>query len=405
MPRSPALVCCLLAALAALAASQADPKAVIPPWAEFKLTRQGAEGTVKIGCILPFSGDNAVKGNAARNGIIMAINAIAAEDKFGLPKLSFELSCKDTGCNANNSAAAAAELKNAGVVAVIGDVCSSASLAAKDALNPILLMSPSSTSDKLTIAGDNFLRTVAPDRFQSRILAVLVRGNTTTIKKAIPVVLVYEANTYGQGLADGFAVAYKKLTGRIRFNRTVTPTNAKSIATELANSTATRVVIATNNNTWVAEFLAAGAAIPTFRPAIFAGDAQLNPDLPSLVAGLDGSPALLSKLQATAYNQGTGAFRAKYKAFTNDSYTGHAAHAFDALNALMIGYAMDSKSELPKAISLQSAIKANIKAGVSGNIKFDATGDLIPDNTAYQSIRYVGGKVVLGPFLPLPPAK
>lgn len=108
--------------------------------------------------------------------------------------------------------------------------------------------------------------------------------------------------------------------------------------------------------------MAAGAAIPTFRPAIFAGDAQLNPDLPSLVAGLDGSPALLSKLQATAYNQGTGAFRAKYKAFTNDSYTGHAAHAFDALNALMIGYAMDSdEALLAKAISLQSAIKANIK--------------------------------------------
>jgi ABC-type branched-subunit amino acid transport system substrate-binding protein len=94
------------------------------------------------------------------------------------------------------------------------------------------------------------LQTVAPDRFQSLVLSTLVRGNTTAILKPIPVVVVYENNTYGQGLADGFSAAYKKAGGRVRFNITVTPTNAKQTATDLAAQKVIRVVIATNNNTW-----------------------------------------------------------------------------------------------------------------------------------------------------------
>jgi hypothetical protein len=66
------------------------------------------------------------------------------------------------------------------------------------------------------------------------------------------VVVVFDIGTYGLGLAAGFSAAYKKAGGSVRFNKTVTPTNAKDLATELAATTpkVTRIVIATNNNTW-----------------------------------------------------------------------------------------------------------------------------------------------------------
>jgi hypothetical protein len=53
------------------------------------------------------------------------------------------------------------------------------------------------------------------------------------------------------------------------------------------------------------------------------------------------------------------------------------------------------------------AAAAAAAAGVGGNIKFDASGDLIPDNKAYQSIKYnpTTGAVVYGSFLAIPPAK
>jgi ABC-type branched-subunit amino acid transport system substrate-binding protein len=43
-------------------------------------------------------------------------------------------------------------------VAAIGDVCSSSTLAAKEFLDSIPVISPSATSDKLTNATDNFMR-------------------------------------------------------------------------------------------------------------------------------------------------------------------------------------------------------------------------------------------------------
>jgi ABC-type branched-subunit amino acid transport system substrate-binding protein len=66
------------------------------------------------------------------------------------------------------------------------------------------------------------------------------------------VVVVSDSGTYGLGLAAGFSAALKKLGGRVRFNETVTPTNAKDIATKLSTQTprVTRIVIATNDNTW-----------------------------------------------------------------------------------------------------------------------------------------------------------
>jgi ABC-type branched-subunit amino acid transport system substrate-binding protein len=94
------------------------------------------------------------------------------------------------------------------------------------------------------------MQTVAPDKFQSLVLSTLVRGNTTAIPKPLPVVVVYENNTYGTGLAAGFSDAYRKAGGRIVFNTTVLPDNAKSTVQDLATKKARRIVIATNNVTW-----------------------------------------------------------------------------------------------------------------------------------------------------------
>jgi hypothetical protein len=155
MSRSFALICCLVAALAAVAAGQVEPEQTSPPLVKVDDFTAGTGATpIKFGCMLPFSGDNAVKGAAARNGIMMAITDAAK--KYTM--YTFTLTCKDTQCSSTNSATAASDLKKAKVVAAIGDVCSGASLPAKDNLAPILLISPSATSDTLTNSTDNFLR-------------------------------------------------------------------------------------------------------------------------------------------------------------------------------------------------------------------------------------------------------
>jgi hypothetical protein len=113
----------------------------------------------------------------------------------------------------------------------------------------------------------------------------------------------------------------------------------------------------------VAEFLAEGAKIATFRPTLFAGDAQLDPSIPGKVTNFSGTPALLNKLSVTAYNQGTAAFRAKYAAFTKGApYVGNAAHAYDAFNVLMQGYVADAAGGKPVAtIGIATPLKASFQ--------------------------------------------
>jgi hypothetical protein len=106
----------------------------------------------------------------------------------------------------------------------------------------------------------------------------------------------------------------------------------------------------------VGEFLAAGAANPTFRPNVFAGDAQLNPILPELVTNFsNASPpgdALLKKLSVTVYSQGTAAFRTAYAVATKGAaYTGHAPHAYDAFQVLIRGYVNDKLKTLPLKVT------------------------------------------------------
>jgi ABC-type branched-subunit amino acid transport system substrate-binding protein len=149
MANSSALLLCLVAAFAVVATSEPLQN---PP--DFTINNPGAKTTIKIGCTLPFSGDNGVKGVAAHNGIKMALTEFAAKNKG----YNFVLTCMDSQCLPEGAKAAATALKSRGVVGVIGDICSAASIAAKDVLAPILQISPTSSSSKLSIAGDNFFR-------------------------------------------------------------------------------------------------------------------------------------------------------------------------------------------------------------------------------------------------------
>jgi ABC-type branched-subunit amino acid transport system substrate-binding protein len=301
MATSSALLLCLVAAVAVVATSQPLKN---PP--DFTINNPGAKTTVKIGCLLPFSGDYAVKGIAAHNGIKLALADFAAQNKG----YNFVLTCLDSQCSAEYAKTAAATMKTRGVAGVIGEICSSASLAAKEVLAPILLVSPTSTSSKLTIAGDNFFRVgifsavkvmpacmlllfallwsllcpscdpeldpaaaaaaaadinhdadhcatqlpaslccmqiISADKFQAVVLANLIKGSGA----AAPVGIVADTGAYGTSLADSFTASYKKIGGTVPTRVTITPTNAAAAAQELAKAGIKKVLIATNNDTW-----------------------------------------------------------------------------------------------------------------------------------------------------------
>jgi ABC-type branched-subunit amino acid transport system substrate-binding protein len=91
-----------------------------------------------------------------------------------------------------------------------------------------------------------FTQIISPDRFQTVVLANLVKGAGSPQ----PAGVLVEPNAYGQGLADGFTANYKKLGGTVKNTITITPTNAVAAAQELAKSGVKIVVMGTNNDTW-----------------------------------------------------------------------------------------------------------------------------------------------------------
>ena len=122
----------------------------------------------------------------------------------------------DTACNPQTAVDAANKLINVErVTAIVGALCSSASIAAMSnaaAGAGVVMVSPASTSPAITKLKDNdlFYRVVPSDAYQGGVLAkmLLSRG----VEK---VALTYINNDYGNGFADSFRASYTGAGGEI----------------------------------------------------------------------------------------------------------------------------------------------------------------------------------------------
>ncbi|MDZ4083523.1 MAG: ABC transporter substrate-binding protein [Bdellovibrionales bacterium] len=100
------------------------------------------------------------------------------------------------------------------VVAVIGEVASSRSLAAAPVAQQykVPMISPSSTNPKVTEVGDYIFRVCFIDPFQGLVMAKFARNE---IKKERVAILRDVKSDYSTGLADVFVTEFKKMGGEI----------------------------------------------------------------------------------------------------------------------------------------------------------------------------------------------
>jgi len=106
----------------------------------------------------------------------------------------------DDGCDAERAGAAALELVKAGVKAVIGHMCSHASLIAAPAYEAvgIPMLTPDSTHPRLTEEGrPNVFRLIGRDDDQGRLAGDWL----AQLEPPRPIAIVHDGSTYGSGLA------------------------------------------------------------------------------------------------------------------------------------------------------------------------------------------------------------
>ena len=160
----------------------------------------GSDAPIVIGVAGAHSGDLASYGLPSVNAAELVVEKYNAAG--GVLGRQVELVIEDDQCKEEVASNTAAKVVGAGVVAVIGHICSGATEAAlsiyKD--SEIIAISPSATKTSLTLGGayPNFLRTIAHDDAQGLLAGTFVVEELGLKKVAV----LHDKGAYGKGFAE-----------------------------------------------------------------------------------------------------------------------------------------------------------------------------------------------------------
>ena len=320
--------------------------------------------SVKIGFIGPLSGDAKQYGESIKNGIELAKKDL---------KSNTEIIYKDTECDGNKAAAAIRQLiSDDKVVAVIGEVCSGATLAAAPTAeeSKIILLSPSSTSPKISQAGDYIFRVAPSDALQGDFGAKLVwlRGYST-------LAVLYSNEEYGMGFASVLKDSFEKVGGRVVSSESFEKEDL-SVKTQLEKIKAQKpqaLYIISNSPSSIVN------ALKTIRelkiPVALFGSEALKSD--EIVHDAQGAA---EGLIVTALGGGSPDFIERYKTEYATEPGLFAAQGYDAFATLYEAL----KGGFQNHPQLRDAVQRTSFTGVSGQIQFDKNGDIAGNYSSYQ---------------------
>jgi branched-chain amino acid transport system substrate-binding protein len=176
--------------------------------------RTGDSGaTIKVGVYGSLTGSTATFGTSTKNGVELALAELNAAGGIGGHKI--EVVVEDDQSKAEEAATAVQKLVNQDrVVAVLGEVASSRSLAAAPICQAagVPMISPSSTNPEVTLKGDFIFRACFLDEFQGRVMAQFARDSLGLTNVAI---LKDVKNDYSVGLAQFFGNEFTQRGGTV----------------------------------------------------------------------------------------------------------------------------------------------------------------------------------------------
>jgi len=175
----------------------------------FGVTSGALAAEIRIGVAAPFTGNLAAYGDNIKAGASLKLKEINGAG--GINGQKVELVWGDDLCQPKDAGTVGAKFAaDKSIVAVIGHLCSSATLAAMPIYVRAGLPALSPTSTNPTIGGVGkgwFFRNCYTDDFQGKYLASHVVSKLLGVKK---VAIFYENNDYAIGLKDSFVAGAKQ---------------------------------------------------------------------------------------------------------------------------------------------------------------------------------------------------
>ena len=361
--------------------------------AGFKVVEIPAGEPIKIGISSILAGD------LTAIGIPIADAAELAGDGKTIAGREIEWVRADDECTADGGASAATQLIGAGVIAVVGPVCSGAVAAAQPAYEGagITHVSPSSTALSVTSPDrgqvfQTFLRTTYSDGIQGPAQAEFAYNEL----EARTAYVVHDTDAYGSGLRDAFSAAFEDLGGEIAGTEGYEKgaTDFLSIVTNIQAEDVDLVYFA-------GFFAEATPFIQQLRQEnpdvlFLTGDGVKNDEF---IAGAgDAAEGAYLSLPSPVYDSDAFAeFDAAYEAKTgNPSDAGpYTAEAYDA--ATIIIMALEEVAKEDGGVvkidlkALNDAIRATELDGAAGTIRFDARGENVGGETPVTLFKVTNG--------------
>lgn len=338
------------------------------------LAAYGAE-PVKIGFFMSISGRDASFGEASLLGARLAVDRLNAEG--GVLGRPVELVVEDNRSLAGESATAAKKLISRDhVVALVGECSSARTLEAAPIAQAsgIPLVTPASTSPRVTQAGDAIFRVCFTDEFQGEVIATFARRRLGLTRAAL---LVDSTAPYSVGLGECFSRTFTALGGAVIASQKYSSADT-DFRGQLTAIRAARPDALFLPGYYVAAGLVAKQARDLgLRATIIGGDGFEAPQLLEI-----GGDALEGAYYSTHFavestdpvSRGfVGAFRAKYNAVPNSL----SALTYDAVRLVADAIARAGTTErgaLRLALSRTRGF-----AGATGTMSIDARRDAAKD--------------------------
>jgi len=330
--------------------------------------------TIKIGIAAPLTGDAAAYGDNIVAGVTLMVNKI--NKAGGINGMKVEIVKGDDLCAPKEAGTVATKFANdKEIVAVIGHVCSSATLAAMPIYIRKGLVAISATSTNPTIGKVGkgwFFRNCYTDAYQSEFLAEYV-SKVLGIKK---VAVFFEQNDYAIGLKDAFMKAFEKRGGKIVGAEayTKTTTDFGPQITKLKSGHPQAIFIAGYYQQGA--LIARQARKAGFKGVLFGADGLDNADYIKLAGKAAEGTYLSVPFLAAAAGPAGKKFAKEFKAATGRDPDWMSANAYDCMGILaeVIKKVGPDRKKIREGLAAYNS-PANAYQGITGPTYFDKYGD------------------------------
>lgn len=342
------------------------------------------EKVVRIGVFEPASGDSGAGGKKETLGMQYA-NSKFPTVNVGGEEYKVELVYADNGSDQSKAPAAAAELVGKNVSIVLGSYGSGVSIAASETFKNagLAALGVTCTNPNVTAGNDHYFRICFLDPFQGTVLANFA-ADKFGAKKAY--CLGELGNEYDQGLVSFFKTAFEAKGGTVVSDSF--PTNSSDFSSYInkAKNEGCDVFFCPVSIAYATQIVAQSNSLGAKFPILGSDTLDDNMVLDA------GKGTDIQLYVSTFYSEGGNAeFDAGIKEYINTNSEALAANGGNDTISAVTAMGYDAYCVALKAIeaagstdagAIKTALAGVEYTGVSGEIKFDATGDAVRD-TAY----------------------